>query len=122
MSSPRGPMPGTVQALVILLYVGGIYVALYGLSQGGPYLAVQLVHGLLYVGLAVFVQLGKSWARTVLLFLCAIGAMRGVLALSDGVFAGLWLLVAPALYLILLNTHAARVWFHRASRQVTEEQ
>lgn len=120
-----GKAPGPVLAAAILLYVGGGLTVLYGLTgtrAGGPLSrmlppGVLVLYGLLYLVIARGVQQGKRWARTWALALAGIGVAVGALrAAAVGPAAAVADLVWPVVYLVLLNTAAARDWFGRAQR------
>jgi len=110
--------PPVVTVLAILLYVGGGLVVVYSLvgSGGGgvsgllPAWGGVLV-GLLYVGLARALQLGRRWAWRVALVLCWVGlGLAAVLVLAIGLMAAVSQAVWPAIYLVLLNRPATREW------------
>ncbi|MFI7546300.1 hypothetical protein [Actinoplanes sp. NPDC049599] len=116
----RASAPGSVQAAAILLYVGGALSVLFALtglmsaSAGGLRLAVYGLLGLLYLGLARAVQMGRRWARRLLLVLCAIGIAAAGLSLAwSSPSAAVGALAWPVVYATLLNTGPARAWFHR---------
>lgn len=114
--------PGPVLAAAILLYVGGALTMLSGLSGARssgvvsrmlpP--AVLVLYGVFYLLIARGVQQGRRWARTTALVLAGLGVAIGALrAVAAGPAAGALELAWPIVYLILLNTAAARAWFRR---------
>jgi len=127
----RRPAPGSVQIAVLLMYLVGllsiglggltVWIALGGTGDvpvkiadvGLPAAAVAIFVGLFMMAIARKVQRGRQWARMFILALSAVSAVWTLYAGTVGpgqgnVLAGL---VLPVVYLILLNTRAARSWF-----------
>jgi hypothetical protein len=133
----RRPAPGSVHATVIIMYLVGlvaigsgalaIWIALRGTGLVGsagdlpvdvaevglPTGAVAIFAGLFMMAIARKVQRGRQWARMFVLVLSVVSAAWTLYAGTVGpgqgnVLAGL---VLPVVYLILLNTRAARSWF-----------
>jgi len=114
----RAPAPGAVQALVILLYVGGGLTVVLTLARLGSDTPLQstayVLFGLVYVGLAYAVQRGRRWARRTVLVLCTLGvAVAGIRLVATGLSAAISTLAWPMIYAILLSTAPARAWFHQ---------
>ncbi|MEJ3745256.1 hypothetical protein WEI85_18430 [Actinomycetes bacterium KLBMP 9797] len=109
-------IPGSVQALAILLYIGGGLSALGAIMSGWPRVAIYLPIALAYLWLARKIQLGRPWARIVLMVLCGLGAVKAaVILVGDDVFGALSALAWPVVYAILVNTASARAWFRQAN-------
>lgn len=117
-----GQPPGPVLAAAILLYLGGAFTVLSGLTGARssglvsrllpP--AVLVLYGLFYLLIGWGVQRGRPWARTTALVLAGLGvAIGAVRAVAAGPAAGAAELAWPIVYLILFNTAAARAWFRR---------
>lgn len=74
--------------------------------------ALTLVAGLVAISIGRRVHRGKQWARVLVLILSALSLAANVYSLvTTGVADPLSGLVLPTLYLVLLNTRAARDWF-----------
>jgi len=74
--------------------------------------ALALVCGLIAISIGLRVHRGKQWARVLVLILSALSLATNVYTLvTTGVADPLTGLVLPILYLVLLNTRAARDWF-----------
>jgi hypothetical protein len=74
--------------------------------------ALALVAGLIAIAIGRRVHRGKQWARVLVLILSAVSLAANVYTLvTTGVADPLSGLVLPTLYLVLLNTRAARDWF-----------
>ncbi|MGH3647637.1 MAG: hypothetical protein ACRDTM_10760 [Micromonosporaceae bacterium] len=125
--------------LVVLLAAGLLGVLALGSSQlssadlppeaaqlilgGGLVIAViLLLISFLYFLIARKLQKGRQWARVLVLIFCVLGLLGGVLntvmvfsrldAVPPSLLASLASgFVGPVLFLILLNTTAARYWF-----------
>jgi hypothetical protein len=136
--APRQSAPPSVHIVAIFHYLGGLLTLLaaaaFGvaaLTQGARIptgqdlirpedariVAAVLAGGLALVALIVLIfarklQRGRQWARVLTLILCTLSIGTSVLAFvaqqDPTVFAGA---VFPALYILLLNTRAARSWF-----------
>jgi hypothetical protein len=134
----RRSAPASVHLVAIMQYVGGLVLLGIGgaaaaydlgyldpasigpvgadLPKGG--LAVAAVFafgGLLALAIGRKVQRGRQWARVLVLVLAVLGVVSTlynglVLAGQTNALVGL---VLPVLYLVLLNTGAARSWFSR---------
>jgi hypothetical protein len=122
----RRSAPASVHLVAILQYLGGlalvVIAALMLLVAGGGRLrtgAIPVAALLVFVGLVVIaigrkLQRGRQWARVLVIVLSAL-SIAGTL--YDGLVAtgthtnALGGLVFPVLYLVLLNTPAARSWF-----------
>lgn len=84
-----------------------------GTSSGLVLAAVVAIGSLVAMVIGRKLQRGRQWARVVVLLLCTLnllGTLYTAFVLDlrpAGVAAG----VGPALYLLLLNTSAARSWF-----------
>ncbi|GAA4697981.1 hypothetical protein [Phytohabitans rumicis] len=107
--------PASIQVFVILLYIGGGLVVLSALTRvwSTPVYAAYGLLGLGYLLLARMVQLGRRWARTVMLALCGVGVALAVarLAMGGDLVSAVSTLAWPVVYAILLNTKASRAWF-----------
>jgi hypothetical protein len=74
--------------------------------------ALALVAGLIAIAIGRRVHRGKQWARVLVLILSALSLAANVYSVvTTGVADPLSGLVLPTLYLVLLNTRAARDWF-----------
>ncbi len=116
--SARPEPPGSVQALVILLYIGGGENALFNvISFDGPdsmlRIVLGLLYGLFYLVLARMIQLRRSWARVALLVVCGVGAIWSLASMGDGLRTMVTLLWWPVVYAVLVNTAGVRLWLHR---------
>jgi hypothetical protein len=113
----RASPPAVIQVFVILLYIGGGLVVLAALTRvwHSPVQLVTLAIGLGYLLLARKVQLGRRWARILMLVLCGIGVVKAafVFAFGPGVVEAVSALAWPVVYVILLNTKDARAWCKR---------
>ncbi|MEV7628547.1 hypothetical protein [Actinoplanes sp. NPDC089786] len=111
--------PGVIQALAILLVVGGALSVLFsiaGLVSGAWLAGVSLLLGVLYLVLARAVQRARPWARPTILVLSMAGVAQSVYQLVTGDLAtAIGGLVWPVVYALLVNAAAARAWF-RGSR------
>ncbi len=91
------------------------------LAGGGLIVAVVLLLiSLLYFLIARKLQRGRQWARVLVLIFCVLGFLGTALQLftlfqldADPVMLGAAgsSLIGPVLFVILLNTAAARSWF-----------
>jgi hypothetical protein len=136
--APRRSAPPSVHIVAILQYLGGIAMLLaaaaFGLvafsadpsfttttdlihPEDVPMVAAAAAGVAALIGLVVLVfarklQRGRQWARVLTLIFCTLSVAAGaftVLAERDpSAVAGM---IVPALYILLLNTRAARSWF-----------
>jgi hypothetical protein len=89
----------------------------HGVAGGGLVIPITLaVLGLFWFVIAHHLELGRQWARTTTLMLSVLsGAALGYdawLSRDPDLLLGL---AVPLLYLLLLNTRAARSWFRYGS-------
>jgi len=133
---PRQSAPPSVHTVAILHYLSGLLqlaaaAALATLAADGvlarqtdllaPSRAGQLAYlvaggialsGLITIVLGRKLQRGRQWARILMIIWTLLGIAGAVLATaSTGDVRAAAGLTFPALYLILLNTRAARSWF-----------
>lgn len=150
----RTSAPFSVHFVAFWIYLGGLFVLLGAIAMGAVAIGatqlptdkipeqyrnaitgvgvgvavVLLLFAVLYFLIARKLQLGRQWARVLVLVFCVLGILGGVLeiiglvGMSGGneaveqartgaiVAAGLSL-VGPVLFTLLLNTSAARSWF-----------
>jgi hypothetical protein len=134
----RRRAPLSVHAAATLLYLGGLALILAAattvfLMYGGdaaadvelpprtrewlaelglPTAAVLAVAGLFAYAVARRLQRGRRWARILVLVFCAVSLASNLFSLvTNGTAEVLSGLVLPVLYLVLLNTTAARRFF-----------
>jgi hypothetical protein len=139
----RRSAPASVHAVAVMQYLGGLVLVVLGAIAaadslgGGRYLdgapvatdvrgaglsvgAVFVFGGLLALVIGRKVQRGRQWARVLVLVLSGVSVIATLYTglVRDGEPNALTGLVVPVIYLVLLNTTAARSWFrsHRAGR------
>lgn len=142
--APRRTAPPSVHVIAVLQYLGGVAALAAGALFGylavvagrdvqteddffdpttiaiafGILAGVLALSGLIAILLGRKVQRGRQWARVVVLMLSLISAISivGCIVLYQ---AGVWTAIGvayPALCAGLLNTRAARSWFHLGGR------
>jgi len=130
--------PASVRTVTIAHYLGGVTLLVlaalmvvatrHGFGDTVPELvrtaalpgaAVFAVAGLLVIAIGRKLRRGRQWARVLVLVLSVLSA-AGTLydgLLAAGTRSNAFGLVFPVLYLILLNTPAARAWFREGSHE-----
>ena len=136
VEQPRQSAPPSVHAVAILHYLSGLLqlaaaAALAALAAGGvlahqtdllaPSRAGQLAYvvagaiafaGLITIVLGRKLQRGRQWARILMIIWTLLGIAAAVFStVYSGDIRAAAGVTFPALYLILLNTPAARAWF-----------
>jgi len=136
VDQPRPSAPPSVHAVAILHYLSGLLqlaaaAALVALATGGvlaretdffaPSRTAQLadliagalaLSGLITIVLGRKLQRGRQWARMLMIIWTLLGIAAAVVTTTQtGDVRAAAGLTFPALYLILLNTPAARSWF-----------
>jgi hypothetical protein len=137
----RRSAPASVHVVAVMQYLGGLVLMILGAVAaadtlgGGRYLdgapittdvrgaglpvgAVLVFGGLLAVAVGRKIQRGRQWARMLVLVLSALSVVGTLYTglVREGQTNVLTGLVVPVIYLVLLNTTAARSWFR--SRRV----
>jgi len=132
----RRSAPSSVHVVAIMQYLGGLVLLILGaaaaaIALGGErYLngvpvaadvrgaglsigAVLVFGGLLALVIGRKIQRGRQWARVLVLVLSGLSVVGTLYTglVREGETNALTGLVVPVIYLVLLNTSAARSWF-----------